>query len=104
MKLLGTAAALTEAGTPSTPTTKATATRARHATRLVAEAAIPPAYPRASRLTRHEVGHPAGASMNPSPGRVAQRESARLTRERSLVRTQPRPSITERSRDMAAAR
>ena len=27
----------------------------------------------------------------PSPGRVAQRESARLTRERSLVRTQPRP-------------
>src|SRR5215470_18634084 len=27
-----------------------------------------------------------------SPGRVAQWESARLTRERSLVRTQPRPS------------
>ena len=27
-----------------------------------------------------------------APGRVAQRESARLTRERSLVRTQPRPS------------
>src|SRR3954449_2811658 len=26
-----------------------------------------------------------------APGRVAQRESARLTRERSLVRTQPRP-------------
>ena len=26
-----------------------------------------------------------------SPGRVAQRESARLTRERSLVRTRPRP-------------
>ena len=30
--------------------------------------------------------------LRPSPGRVAQRESARLTRERSLVRTQPRPS------------
>jgi hypothetical protein len=30
-------------------------------------------------------------TIGPSPGRVAQRESARLTRERSLVRTQPRP-------------
>jgi drug/metabolite transporter (DMT)-like permease len=30
-------------------------------------------------------------TMTSSPGRVAQWESARLTRERSLVRTQPRP-------------
>jgi drug/metabolite transporter (DMT)-like permease len=30
-------------------------------------------------------------TMTTSPGRVAQWESARLTRERSLVRTQPRP-------------
>ena len=31
------------------------------------------------------------ARLQASPGRVAQWESARLTRERSLVRTQPRP-------------
>ena len=31
-------------------------------------------------------------------GRVAQWESARLTRERPLVRTQPRPSVLERAR------
>ena len=30
-----------------------------------------------------------------TPGRVAQRESARLTRERSLVRSQPRPLLVE---------
>ena len=33
-----------------------------------------------------------------SPGRVAQRESARLTRERSLVRSQPRPLLRRASR------
>src|SRR6266516_1929616 len=32
------------------------------------------------------------------PGRVAQRESARFTRGRSLVRSQPRPSLYEPNR------
>jgi hypothetical protein len=35
---------------------------------------------------------PPASTMALLPGRVAQRESARFTRERSLVRTQPRPS------------
>src|SRR5215218_2645087 len=34
---------------------------------------------------------PPNATYHPAPGRVAQWESARFTRERSLVRNQPRP-------------
>src|ERR671914_1392817 len=44
--------------------------------------------------TPHRIGaeeYRGAPTMTTSPGRVAQRESARLTRERSLVRTQPRP-------------
>jgi hypothetical protein len=38
-------------------------------------------------------GAAGGSRMRLRPGRVAQRESARFTRERSLVRNQPRPSF-----------
>ncbi len=47
-----------------------------------------PLAPRLARPGRTMVAHRRTLS---SPGRVAQRESARLTRERSLVRSQPRP-------------
>ena len=36
------------------------------------------------------------------PGRVAQWESARFTRERSLVRNQPRPSCTSAGTEVGA--
>jgi hypothetical protein len=47
-----------------------------------------PLAPRLARPGRTMVAHRRTLS---SPGRVAQRESARFTRERSLVRSQPRP-------------
>ena len=47
-----------------------------------------PLAPRLARPGRTMVAH--CGTLTP-PGRVAQRESARLTRERSLVRSQPRP-------------
>ena len=53
---------------------------------LIAPAAVP------MDPTAHPAQYRRPAKLTPSPGRVAQRESARLTRERSLVRTQPRPS------------
>jgi len=59
---------------------------------VTAAAATIPAPVRATSRWRRRHSAPEPAAYNDrSPGRVAQRESARLTRERSLVRTQPRP-------------
>jgi hypothetical protein len=55
-----------------------------------------PLAPRLARPGRTMVAHRRRLSF---PGRVAQRESARLTRERSLVRSQPRPSSGWKSGD-----
>src|SRR5690242_9452444 len=52
----------------------------------------PAGWPRYG-ASRARTTHPEGPTLPHSPGRVAQWESARFTRERSLVRNQPRPSF-----------